>query len=362
MLSPKQFEFFAAPGWLTLVLLIADVAIYAFLVMKAGTSAISPRLLLQYGGLSSAALTAHENWRLITYGFLHATPLPFALNMIGLLFWGGLVERYQGVLQTLVIFAFALVAAGFVALQALPPNVVVVGPTGAIAGLGGAMLALALLGRVPMPLLFFVLTIALNAALGFTVPRAQWAGPLGGFGAGVICGVVLAVAGGISDRLLRCKFPEWVKLELVLLAVLAALALAEIGRINISLIDMSGLMLVVVLLLVAIKLVDLILSLKHGLAVTALLFVICYGLVAFAFKASALERIVNECASRATDSWLWGQQGLLCAHPQLAADAGIGLVVLIALLVHVVPLLRGLRDVGFAGASLQGERKRASGY
>ena len=68
--------------------------------------------LLALGALSDSAGPGREYWRLLSYGWLHASWVHLLLNA-GLLYWTGrIVERRIGSLQTLALYLLAVLGGG----------------------------------------------------------------------------------------------------------------------------------------------------------------------------------------------------------------------------------------------------------
>jgi rhomboid protease GluP len=226
-----------------------------------------------------------------------------------------------------------------------------VGASGAISAILGALLSLRLLGLVGLPWNFFVINIGLNIALAASVARIDWGAHLGGFVAGMIVCVLLDILERALARLLRCKFPEFVKMNgfVVFVAVVAYYwhqPVAAFFQQNISVLASVA----VVVGLAAIKVTDLILSMKKGLAVVV---------VAFALANPALVWLWSDGIAQVLTSVCAGRPGLaVCTN----IDGAIALVALAVLALTVLfywpQLSRGISDVGFVGAGLRGERAR----
>jgi len=104
-----------------------------------------------------------------------------------------------------------------------------------------------------------VINLGLNVAIAFVAPRVDWRAHLGGIVAGMVVCALLDAFEIAGVRLMRCKFPEFVKLNLgILFAVVAWLA------------DFSPLAMLAALagLMVAVKGIDIALSARRGLAWT----------------------------------------------------------------------------------------------
>jgi membrane associated rhomboid family serine protease len=123
-------------------------------------------------------------WRLITAAFLHASLLHIAFNMLALWWFGGPVEQYLGRTRFVLLYLVSgLAGAAGALLQS--PLTPVVGASGAIFGILGAMLVLEFqatgrLGGNAMTL------IVINLAISFAIPNISWGGHVGGLVGGIL--------------------------------------------------------------------------------------------------------------------------------------------------------------------------------
>jgi membrane associated rhomboid family serine protease len=109
---------------------------------------VSPELGMEVG---------FEPWQLVTFAFLHGSPLHLLLNMLGLLSFGGEIERSLGARRYLTLYFAAVLAAALVQLVVVswepggPPHATV----GASGGVFGVLLAFGVLFPRRMVLLVF---------------------------------------------------------------------------------------------------------------------------------------------------------------------------------------------------------------
>jgi len=158
---------------------------------------------------------------------------------------------------------------------------------------------------------------------------------------------------------LRCKFPEAVKVNLTLLACVAA-AWAWSGQAIAAGISGWGLAIVVVVACCAVvKVVDLVLSMKKGLAIVV---VALAGANAVTILLCGLA-LASSCSPR----WPTGSVPLdnllviFCPNPVLISGlAAIGAAA-VTLWLCAREISRGIEDVGFVGTSLRAERSRRHG-
>jgi membrane associated rhomboid family serine protease len=353
------------------LLMAANIAVYLLCFKESGSQAISNDVLLRNGAMYSFAIKRHEYWRLIAYGFLHANLLHIATNMFCLMYWGSFLERRIGLVYFVLIYTAALVAGALASDYQHTGQFVAVGASGATSGLLGALFALWILGKLDVRANFFVLNIGLNIVISATVPNIDWASHIGGFAAGLIgCGILDLVEKANSVAL-RCKFPEFVKVNLVLAlgvggwllwdnhtlwnsqAMSAAMALGPHGPV--------AAMAVAALLII--KLVDLVLSLKKGLAIIVMaLCAVNAGLVILAGTAFA-SRWPSTCTTLGT-GWMSAIKPWLntaCSNTTLAIYVAAACVGVLTIFLYSPALYRGMRDVGFIGSSLRDERSRRFG-
>jgi membrane associated rhomboid family serine protease len=143
-----------------------------------------------------------EPWRLVTAQLLHDGALHLALNALGLLALGGLVERQLGLVRSALVLAGS--GAGAILGCALASYESMVGASGLVAGAAGALLALELmrpdllptLWRLPRRLL--VTAIVADAVVLLFVPRVAHGAHLGGFLAGGTLALALAPGSAAS--------------------------------------------------------------------------------------------------------------------------------------------------------------------
>jgi membrane associated rhomboid family serine protease len=141
---------------------------------------------------------AFEPWRMLTAAFLHSpdSVLHIVLNMYTLWIFGQALEPLLGRIRFLALYLISAIG-GSVGYLLLNPVLVpgqglvgVVGASGAIFGLFGAML-LVQRHRGGDTRQLWVL-IAINGFIGFLIPQIAWQAHLGGLVTGALCAAVLA--------------------------------------------------------------------------------------------------------------------------------------------------------------------------
>jgi len=123
-------------------------------------------------------------WRLVTSAFLHAGPIHLLLNMLGLYWFGRVLEHVIGSFRFLLLY-FASGLAGAAGALYLSPNSPTVGASGAIFGILGALLVLERRGAIQSGGQILAL-IVLNLVLTFSLAGISIGGHIGGLIGGVI--------------------------------------------------------------------------------------------------------------------------------------------------------------------------------
>lgn len=349
--------FFEVPHAAVYALMTATVLASGLCFIQAGGSSAPAELLFRYGGMYSAAVSRHEYWRLLAYGFLHVNFIHLTTNMLCLVLWGGHLEQRVGPAYFLIIYFCAMVFGAVVGSVIHATPYLTVGASGATSGILGALLCLWILGKLEVGFDFFAINIGLNVAFAFSNSRVDWSVHLGGFAAGLIVCALLDLVEKTNGYWLRCKFPEIVKVNLTLLAGAAVLwaCAAQVWS--------SGWASVVVLVgagCAVIKVVDLGLSMKKGLAIVivALAGANFAGVVLGGWALAASACVARWPGGLAPTGSL---RDALCSNPLLAT--GLIAIGAAALTLHLGSgeIRRGIEDVGFIGASLRAERSRRQG-
>jgi membrane associated rhomboid family serine protease len=141
-----------------------------------------------------------EPWRMLTSAFLHSQSfiLHIVLNMYMLWIFGQALEPLLGRIRFLAVYLLSAIG-GSVGYFLLTPGYIpgqplagVVGASGAIFGLFGAMLVVQRHRGGDTKQLWVL--IAINGVIGFVVPQIAWQAHLGGLITGALCAVVIAYA------------------------------------------------------------------------------------------------------------------------------------------------------------------------
>lgn len=354
---------FAIPQTAVYVLLVANIAAYAVCLGRSENGTMTSDLLYRSGAMYLFALERHEYWRLVAAGFLHANPLHLAGNMLCLVLWGGLLERRVGSLYFLLIYFSAVIFGNIVSSLLHTQPYLAVGASGGVSGILSALFALWILAKIDLTLNFFVANIGLNIVLGFSNSRIDWQTHLGGFIAGLIAITVLDAAERFNSIIFRCKFPEFVKVNLAAVFVAVfVLARKPTGDL------MAGQHWVLPVLaygtagLAVTKMVDLLLAVRKGLAVVVGLLAATNSAVVVLMGLTFAAPLLSACATSASDGMMLRSiLELGCAHDYGALAIAAAVTLGLTILLYSAELSRGIKDVGFIGNTLRAERHRRQG-
>jgi membrane associated rhomboid family serine protease len=137
----QRVSFEGAGAKVTKVLIGINVAVYvAELIQGGGVYGVNSTIYAK-GVLWAPFIADGEYWRLITAAFLHYGPLHLILNMLGLWWFGSLLEQRIGSGRFLLLYLVSGLAGSAGALVVSPTNPTV-GASGAIFGILGAGLVL----------------------------------------------------------------------------------------------------------------------------------------------------------------------------------------------------------------------------
>jgi rhomboid protease GluP len=180
----------------SVAILAANVGMYVWMCAR-GSDWLEPTSqdVLAYGANAGIEVAQGQWWRLVTCMFLHSGAVHLLVNMWSLRVLGPFVEQLYGHGTFFLIYVLAGVG-GSIASCMWNPLGLSVGASGAIFGLLGAIIVFFLTHRRSMPAHVFRsymqrmgLLLAINLYLGFSIPRIDNAGHLGGLVAGFVCGL-----------------------------------------------------------------------------------------------------------------------------------------------------------------------------
>jgi membrane associated rhomboid family serine protease len=357
--------FFEIPHATVYLLITANVVVYGLCLSQSGAAAIPSELLFRSGAMYSLAIERHQYWRLIAYGFLHANLFHLATNMLCLMLWGGHLEKRVGALYFLIIYACAVIFGAVIGNSIHASPYLTVGASGGTSGILGALLCLWILGKIDLLANFFLINIGLNVALAFSNSKIDWPIHLGGFAAGLIACAILDLCEKTNTLVLRCKFPEFVKINIFLIG--CGLGLILWGSQSVTL-DFNREALLPALECAAgsflvVKLVDFALSTKKGLAIIVILFSLANAALVWFGGTALVSLLSSSCALRRPGglAQIEGLLGAACSNSGLTIGVLAALALVSTILLYSQEFYRGIEDVGFVGTSLRAERKRRQG-
>lgn len=211
---------------------IAGVNVLVFLLLEAAGGSTDLRVLVRFGAQATPLLAEGQIWRMFTSTFLHIGLLHLVANIWALVIFGPLLERSVGRARYAALYVASGLAGSAATALFVSPRSVSAGASGAIFGLLGAFAVLGYrLRGTPVGSTWTrhaLALIAINVALGLTVPAIGLEAHLGGLLAGA---VVTAVEtwGGIPVRRRRAgraRFAGAATSVVVAAASVAAVAVA----------------------------------------------------------------------------------------------------------------------------------------
>lgn len=365
LLTPRDRSFFELPQAIGCLLLILNIAVYGLCMYRSDAIDIPAEMLLRAGAMHSSAIERQEYWRLVAYGFLHADLIRLGANMICLILWAGHLEKRIGSLYFMLVYLCALIVAGIVANLTHSGEYILVGASGAVSGILGALLCLWILGRTDLPAGFFVISIGLNVALALNAPKIDWGAHGSGFVAGIVFCGLLDLIERVNARVLRCKFPEFVKMNGFVVACALAIYLFEPRPIALvsSWEGWWPLAAYVAVCLAIVKLLDLMLSMKKGLVIVVMLFSAANAAIVLLIADALAPTLASKCPARLAGSIDQTERlvGMACANLSITIDIVAACVFALTILCHWRTLRRGIKDVGFVANTLRAERERHQG-
>jgi membrane associated rhomboid family serine protease len=189
----------AGDGLVTRVLIGFNAAVFLLLLVANGTGVRDQLWLLPSCDLAGVPVCNQPNvadgavWQLVTSYFTHVQLWHIGFNMLALYVLGPQLEALLGRARFLALYLLAGLFGSLAVYVLSPVNQPTVGASGAIFGLMGALLVVAVKLRSNVQALLGLL--AVNAVI--TVMGAgyiSWQGHLGGFVGGVLLGIVLVYA------------------------------------------------------------------------------------------------------------------------------------------------------------------------
>lgn len=157
------------------------------------------KLMDNLGALSGEQFAQGDWWRLVTYAFVHRGLLHLGVNMLSLFMLGRFAEQMWGRGRFLLLFLLSAVGGGVLALL-YEPTSALVGASGGICGVFGAMTVWIFLNRQHLPPQLLqlwtrnlVLNIMLMTFIGMSVQEVSNTGHIGGAALGAVLGGLLNI-------------------------------------------------------------------------------------------------------------------------------------------------------------------------
>ncbi len=181
-----------------LTMAIAAVLCLVFVVVEA-TGGSTDEAHLRACGALPIPLRLADAWTIFTSSMLHAGLLHLTFNVLALFVLGRFVEAFYGRPRMMAIWLLGTVTSALTAVAFAPRDEILVGASGAIFALGGAVLA-ALLSRRELrstrrgraELYRLLLVFGLQVVIDNMVPAISGAAHLGGLFGGALVGAMLA--------------------------------------------------------------------------------------------------------------------------------------------------------------------------
>jgi membrane associated rhomboid family serine protease len=178
-------------GLVTKSLVAVNVVIYIAQLAQAQDARGLDSDLVARGALWGPAVgLGDEWWRLLTAGFLHASPIHLAFNMLMLWWYGNALEGLLGARRFTAIYVVSILAGSAGALLVSPTSPTV-GASGAVFGILGAGLYLERRQIYVFGGGAFAV-VAINLVLSFVISNVSIGGHIGGLVGGVAAAFALS--------------------------------------------------------------------------------------------------------------------------------------------------------------------------
>ncbi len=204
--------------------------------LASGLDPSSGRALVARGALWAPRVHDGQWWRLATSALVHTGHLHVAINVLGVLVAGTLVERRTGAAGALVIVIGGAAVSGAASLV-WSPYTVTAGASGVVAALCGALAVAVVRGGAlrAASAVIVVVGVAWGAILAATTDGVDHAAHAGGLALGVAAGALLVDRRGARPALLAAAIPAVATAALIAIATPPAdveAGFAEILRID----------------------------------------------------------------------------------------------------------------------------------
>ncbi len=162
---------------------------------------LSDSILKKFGANAGILVKGGDYYRLIASTFLHVDIIHLLCNMYSLFVLGPTVDYFYGKLKFILIYLYSAITASLVALIFHGDNVFIVGASGAIFGLLGALLYFGYTyrGYIGNKMIGSLLSvIVINLAIGFAIPGISNYAHLGGLIGGLAISYMLGA--GVENK------------------------------------------------------------------------------------------------------------------------------------------------------------------
>ena len=172
---------------------VVTIVLMAICVAMFAASWLVPQDIIFQTFAYAPFLTESEPWRMVTSAFLHSPNLMhIAFNMYALWILGNVLEPVFGRTRFLAVYLISALAGSVGVLLLSPINTAVVGASGAVFGLFGALFIVQ--RKRGGDLRQIVVLLLINVAIGFIIPGIAWQAHLGGLIAGALCTAAIVYA------------------------------------------------------------------------------------------------------------------------------------------------------------------------
>lgn len=202
---------------------VVTITMMAICVVLFALEWVIPKDFIYQNFAYAPFLTESEPWRMLTSAFLHSTDiLHIAFNMYALWILGNALEPAFGRLRFFSVYIISALGGSVGVLLLSPPFTGVVGASGAVFGLFGALFVIQ--KKRGGDLRQIVVLLLINAALGFIIPNIAWQAHLGGLITGALCTLAIAYAPVTKNR----NLIQWGGMAAVVV-ILAALTVYKVS-------------------------------------------------------------------------------------------------------------------------------------
>ena len=202
---------------------VVTITMMAICVVLFALEWVIPKDFIYQNFAYAPFLTESEPWRMLTSAFLHSTDiLHIAFNMYALWILGNALEQAFGRLRFFSVYIISALGGSVGVLLLSPPFTGVVGASGAVFGLFGALFVIQ--KKRGGDLRQIVVLLLINAALGFIIPNIAWQAHLGGLITGALCTAAIAYAPATKNR----NLVQWGGMAAVVV-ILAALTVYKVS-------------------------------------------------------------------------------------------------------------------------------------